>query len=122
MSSWTTIPSIRKKLPPGRGHLTFDLIFFDTTNTYFEMDDPGNSELLTFGIKDVYASEDSGERRFVVAFNPEQAKHDKHGRKRKLERIKAERKVMGKLPENSFSRQSRPCLPIGPWESQGTEA
>ena len=26
-----------------------DLIFFDTTNTYFEMDEPGDSELLAFG-------------------------------------------------------------------------
>jgi len=30
-------------------NLTVDLIFFDTTNTYFEMDDPGDSELLAFG-------------------------------------------------------------------------
>ena len=30
-------------------NLTVDLIFFDTTNTYFEMEDPGDSELLAFG-------------------------------------------------------------------------
>ncbi|MCP4141392.1 MAG: hypothetical protein GY755_14105 [Chloroflexi bacterium] len=30
-------------------NLTVDLIFFDTTNTYFEMEDPGESELLAFG-------------------------------------------------------------------------
>ena len=30
-------------------NLTVDLIFFDTTNTYFETEDPGNSELLAFG-------------------------------------------------------------------------
>ncbi len=30
-------------------NLTVDLIFFDTTNTYFEMDGPGDSELLAFG-------------------------------------------------------------------------
>ena len=30
-------------------NLTVDLIFFDTTNTYFEMEDPGDSELLAYG-------------------------------------------------------------------------
>jgi transposase len=30
-------------------NLTVDLIFFDTTNTYFEIDDPGSSELKAFG-------------------------------------------------------------------------
>lgn len=30
-------------------NLTVDLIFFDTTNTWFEMDNPGDSELLAFG-------------------------------------------------------------------------
>ena len=30
-------------------NLTVDLIFFDTTNTYFEIDDPGPSELKAFG-------------------------------------------------------------------------
>lgn len=30
-------------------NLTVDLIFFDTTNTYFEMEEPGNSELLAYG-------------------------------------------------------------------------
>ena len=192
-------------------NLTVDLIFFDTTNTYFEMDDPGDSELLAFGkskhkredcpqvtiglavtregipvrcwvmpgnqndakcveqiqrdmndwklghviwamdrgmtseenrkilqkaggqyilgeklrgpnlneealnrggrfkvikenlhIKEVYVGEGSGKRRFVVAYNPEQAEHDKHVRERNLERIKAELEAMGKLPEKSF--------------------
>ena len=192
-------------------NLTVDLIFFDTTNTYFEMDDPGDSELLAFGkskhkredcpqvtiglaviregipvrcwvmpgnqndakcveqiqrdmndwklghviwvmdrgmtsednrkilqkaggqyilgeklrgpnlneealnrgghfkvikenlhIKEVYVGEGSGRRRFVVAYNPEQAEHDKHVRERNLERIKAELEAMSKLPEQSF--------------------
>ena len=192
-------------------NLTADLIFFDTTNTYFEMDDPGDSELLAFGkskhkredcpqvtiglavtregipvrcwvmpgnqndakcveqiqrdmndwklghviwamdrgmtseenrkilqkaggqyilgeklrgpnlneealnrggrfkvikenlhIKEVYVGEGSGKRRFVVAYDPEQAEHDKHVRERNLERIKAELEAMGKLPEKSF--------------------
>lgn len=30
-------------------NLTVDLIFFDTTNTYFEIDDPGDSELKAYG-------------------------------------------------------------------------
>ena len=30
-------------------NLTVDLIFFDTTNTYFEMEDPGDSDLLAYG-------------------------------------------------------------------------
>ena len=30
-------------------NLTVDLIFFDTTNTYFEMEDTNDSELLAFG-------------------------------------------------------------------------
>lgn len=192
-------------------NLTVDLIFFDTTNTYFEMDDPGDSELLAFGkskhkredcpqvtiglavtregipvrcwvmpgnqndakcveqiqrdmndwklghviwamdrgmtsednrkilqkaggqyilgeklrgpnlneealnrgghfkvikenlhIKEVYVGEGNGRRRFVVAYNPEQAEHDKHVRERNLERIKAELEAMSKLPEQSF--------------------
>lgn len=192
-------------------NLGVDLIFFDTTNTYFEMDDPGDSELLAFGkskhkrddcpqvtiglavtregipircwvlpgnqndakcvqqiqkdmndwklgnviwamdrgmtseenrkilqkargqyilgeklrgphlnekalnrggrfkvikknlhIKEVYVGEDSGRRRFVVAYNPEQAEHDKHVHERNLERINAELAAMDKLPKKSF--------------------
>lgn len=30
-------------------NLTVDLIFFDTTNTYFETDEPGPSELKAYG-------------------------------------------------------------------------
>jgi len=30
-------------------NLTVNLIFFDTTNTYFEMEDPGDSDLLAYG-------------------------------------------------------------------------
>ena len=192
-------------------NLTVDLIFFDTTNTYFEMDDSGDSELLAFGkskhrrddcpqvtiglavtregipvrcwvlpgnqndakcvkqiqqdmndwklghviwamdrgmtseenrkilqkaggqyilgeklrgphlneqalnrggrfkvikenlhIKEVYVGEGSGRRRFVVAYNPEQAEHDKHVRERNLERIHAELEAMAKMQEKPF--------------------
>lgn len=192
-------------------NLTVDLIFFDTTNTYFEMDSPGESKLLAFGkskhkrddcpqvtiglavtregipvrcwvlpgnqndakcvdqiqkdmndwklgnviwamdrgmtsednrkilqkaggqyilgeklrgphlneevlnrggrfkvvkenlhIKEVYVGEGSGRRRFVVAYNPEQAEHDKYVRERNLERIHVELEAMGKMSERSF--------------------
>lgn len=192
-------------------NLTVDLIFFDTTNTYFEMDDPGDSELLAFGkskhkrndcpqvtiglavtregipvrcwvlpgnqndakcvkqvqkdlnawklgnviwamdrgmtseenrqtlqraggqyilgeklrgphlnekalnrggrfkvikenlhIKEVYVGEGSGRRRFIVAYNPEQAEHDKHVRERNLERIDAELQVLNKQSGKTF--------------------
>jgi len=186
-------------------NLTVDLIFFDTTNTYFEMEGPGDSELLAFGkskhkrddlpqvtiglavtregipvrcwvlpgnqndakcvdqvqkdlndwklgnviwamdrgmtseenrrnlqraggqyilgeklrgininqealnrggrfkvikenlhIKEVFVGEDSSRRRFVIAYNPEQAEHDKHVREKNLERIKVELGVLSK--------------------------
>jgi transposase len=192
-------------------NLTVDLIFFDTTNTYFEMDDPGDSELLAFGkskhkrndcpqvtiglavtregipvrcwvlpgnqndakcvkqvqkdlnawklgnviwamdrgmtseenrqtlqraggqyilgeklrgphvneqalnrggrfkvikenlhIKEVYVGEGSGRRRFIIAYNPEQAEHDKHVRERNLQRIDAELEALNKLSGKSF--------------------
>jgi len=192
-------------------NLTVDLIFFDTTNTYFEMDDPGDSELLAFGkskhkrddlpqvtiglavtregipvrcwvlpgnqndakcveqvqkdlndwklgnviwamdrgmtseenrrnlqraggqyilgeklrgtnindealnrggrfkvikenlhIKEVFAGEGSGRRRFVIAYNPEQAEHDKHVRKKNLERIEAELEALSKRSGKAF--------------------
>ncbi len=180
-------------------NLTVDLIFFDTTNTYFEMDDPGDSDLLAYGkskhkrddlpqvtiglavtregipvrcwvlpgnqndakcvdqvqkdlndwqlgnviwamdrgmtsdenrrnlqraggqyilgeklrgvhmneealnrggrfkkvkdnlhIKEVYVGEGSGRRRFVIAYNPEQAEHDRHIRENNLKRLQKE--------------------------------
>lgn len=192
-------------------NLTVDLIFFDTTNTYFEMDDPGDSELLAFGkskhkrddlpqvtiglavtregipvrcwvlpgnqndakcvdqvqkdlndwklgnviwamdrgmtseenrrnlqraggqyilgeklrgtnineealnrggrfkvirenlhIKEVFVGEGSGRRRFVIAYNPEQAEHDKHVRKKNLERINAELEALSKRSGKAF--------------------
>ncbi len=44
--------AIQEKVFRANAHLmnlTVDLIFFDTTNTYFEMDDPGDSDLLAYG-------------------------------------------------------------------------
>lgn len=192
-------------------NLTVDLIFFDTTNTFFEMDDPGDSELLAFGkskhkrddlpqvtiglavtregipvrcwvlpgnqndakcvdqvqkdlndwklgnviwamdrgmtseenrrnlqraggqyilgeklrgvnineealnrggrfkvirenlhIKEVFVGEGSGRRRFVIAYNPEQAEHDKHVRNKNLERIEAELDALSKRSGKAF--------------------
>jgi len=192
-------------------NLTVDLLFFDTTNTYFEIDDPGDSELKAYGkskhkrddlpqvtiglavtregipvrcwvlpgnqndskcvdqvqkdlndwklgnviwamdrgmtsednrrnlqragghyvlgeklrgtnineealnrggrfkvikdnlhIKEVYAGEDSGRRRFIIAYNPEQAEHDKKTRNRNLERITAELNAMSKFSEKKM--------------------
>jgi hypothetical protein len=40
--------------------------------------------------KEVFVGEGTGRRRFVIAYNPEQAKHDRHVRKKNLERIKVE--------------------------------
>lgn len=192
-------------------NLTVDLIFFDTTNTYFETDDPGDSELLAFGkskqkrddlpqvtiglavtregipvrcwilpgnqndakcvdqvqkdlnawklgnviwamdrgmtseenrrnlqraggqyilgeklrgvnineealnrggrfkvikenlhIKEVFVGEGSGQRRFVIAYNPEQAEHDKHVRSKNLERIAVELEALNKRSGKTF--------------------
>jgi transposase len=47
-------------------------------------------------IKEVFVGEGSGRRRFVIAYNPEQAEHDKHVRKRNLERIEAELEALSK--------------------------
>jgi transposase len=186
-------------------NFTVDLIFFDTTNTYFEMEDPGDSDLLAYGkskhkrddlpqitiglavtkegipvrcwvlpgnqndakcvdqvqkdmndwklghgiwamdrgmtseenrrnlqrtggqyilgeklrgttineealnrggwfkiikenlhIKEVFVGEGAGRRRFVIAYNPEQAEHDRHVRKKNLERIKVEFEALEK--------------------------
>jgi len=192
-------------------NLTVDLIFFDTTNTYFEMEDPGDSDLLAYGkskhkrddlpqvtiglavtregipvrcwvlpgnqndakcvdqvqkdmndwklgnviwamdrgmtseenrrnlqraggqyilgeklrgttineevlnrggrfkiikenlhIKEVFAGEGTGRRRFVIAYNPEQAEHDRHVRRRNLERIKAELEALEKQSGKAY--------------------
>jgi transposase len=194
-------------------NLTVDLIFFDTTNTYFEIDDPGDSELKAYGkskhkrddlpqvtiglavtregipvrcwvlpgnqndakcvdqvqkdlndwklgrvvwamdrgmsseenrrilqraggqyilgeklsgnkineealtrggrfktindnlhIKEVFVGEGTGRRRFVIAYNPQQAKHDQHTREKVLERITAELASIEKLAKNKQAK------------------
>ena len=194
-------------------NLTVDLIFFDTTNTYFEIDDPGDSELKAFGkskhkrddlpqvtvglavtregipvrcwvmpgnqndaksvdqvqkdlnnwklgrvvwamdrgmtseenrrilqraggqyilgeklsgtkhnekalnrggrfkvlkdnlhIKEVFVGEGTGRRRFVIVYNPQQAKHDQHTREKVLERIGNELAVIDKLAKDKQAK------------------
>ncbi len=200
-------------------NLTVDLIFFDTTNTYFEMEDPNDSELLAFGrskhkrddlpqvtiglavtregipvrcwilpgnqndakcvdqvqrdlndwklgnviwamdrgmtseknrknlqraggqyilgeklrgpnineealnrggrfkkikdnlhIKEVFVGEGVGRRRFVIAYNPEQAERDKHIRERNLERIEAELLVLNKRSGKAYLKSKYALL------------
>ena len=200
-------------------NLTVDLIFFDTTNTYFEMEDTNDSELLAFGkskhkrddlpqvtiglavtregipvrcwvlpgnqndakcvdkvqkdlndwrlgnviwamdrgmtseenrknlqraggqyilgeklrgpnineealnrggrfkkvndnlhIKEVFVGEGSGRRRFVIAYNPEQAEHDKHVRERNLERIEAELTALNKQSGKAYLKSKYALL------------
>lgn len=45
-------------------------------------------------IKEVFAGKGLARRRFIIAYNPEQAKRDKHVRERNIERIKAELKAL----------------------------
>ena len=200
-------------------NLTVDLIFFDTTNTYFEMEDTNDSELLAFGkskhkrddlpqvtiglavtregipvrcwilpgnqndakcvdkvqkdlndwrlgnviwamdrgmtseenrknlqraggqyilgeklrgpnineealnrggrfkkvndnlhIKEVFVGEGSGRRRFVIAYNPEQAEYDKHIRERNLERIEAELAALNKQSGKAYLKSKYALL------------
>lgn len=53
-------------------------------------------------IKEVFVGEGTGRRRFVIAYNPEQAEHDKHVRKRNLERIEAELTALNKRSGKAF--------------------
>ncbi len=53
-------------------------------------------------IKEVYVGEGSGRRRFIIAYNPEQAEHDKHVRERNLERIDAELQTLNKQSGKTF--------------------
>ena len=53
-------------------------------------------------IKEVFVGEGSGRRRFVIAYNPEQAEHDKHVRERNLERIEAELAALNKRSGKTY--------------------
>lgn len=60
--------------------------------------------------KRFYVGEGSGRRRFIIAYNPEQAEHDKHVRKRNLERIDAELEALKKLSGKSFLKEKYALL------------
>lgn len=47
-------------------------------------------------IKKVFVGERTGRRRFVIAYNPEQAEHDRHVREKNLERIEVELQALEK--------------------------
>lgn len=53
-------------------------------------------------IKEVFVGEGSGRRRFVIAYNPEQAEHDKHIREKNLERIDVELTALNKKSGKAF--------------------
>lgn len=58
-------------------------------------------------IKEVFVGEATGRRRFIIAFNPKQAKHDRHTREKVLERIKNELAAIDKLkikPPKTFEK------------------
>ncbi len=55
-------------------------------------------------IKEVYAGDGCGRRRFIIAYNPEQAEHDKHVRERNLKRIDAELEALCKMSKKAFPK------------------
>ena len=60
-------------------NLTVDLIFFDTTNTYFEIEEPGPSELKAYG-KSKDKRDDLPQVTIVSALRAEDTSHGVHGR------------------------------------------
>ena len=48
-------------------------------------------------IKEVFVGKGTGRRRFIIAYNPQQAKHDQHTREKVLERINVELAAIDKL-------------------------
>ena len=55
-------------------------------------------------IKEVFAGEGTGRRRFIVAYNPEQAKHDQYTREHLLERINTELAAIEKLAKGKQAK------------------
>src|SRR6266508_111613 len=91
-------------------NLEVDLLFFDTTSTYFERDeDDGDDALRRYGhakenlrVKEVNL--DGQDARFVVCHNPEQAERDKQHRDDAVTRIEAELARIGEQRERDRSR------------------
>ncbi len=61
-------------------------------------------------IKEVFAGEGSGRRRFIIAYNPEQAKYDKQVRERNLERIQIELDAFEKYTGKKKERMKHELL------------
>lgn len=55
-------------------------------------------------IKEVSVVEGSGRRRFIVAYNPEQAEHDKKVRQRNLQKLGVELETLGKQTGKTFNK------------------
>jgi transposase len=55
-------------------------------------------------IKEVFVGEGTGRRRFIIAYNPQQAKHDRHTREKVLKRIGAELAAIDKLAKDKQAK------------------
>ena len=55
-------------------------------------------------IKEVFVGEGTGRRRFIIAYNPQQAKHDRHTREKVLKRIGAELTAIDKLAKDKQAK------------------
>ncbi len=55
-------------------------------------------------IKEVFVGEGTGRRRFIIAYNPQQAKHDCHTREKVLKRIGAELAAIDKLAKDKQTK------------------
>jgi len=55
-------------------------------------------------IKEVFVGEGTGRRRFIIAYNPQQAKHDRHTREKVLKRIGAELAAIDKLAKDKQTK------------------
>ena len=61
-------------------------------------------------IKGGYVGEGTGCGRFIVAYNPEQAEHERRVRERNLQRLEAELAVLAKLSGKTFNKAKyAPC-------------
>jgi hypothetical protein len=61
-------------------------------------------------IKEVYVGEGTGCRRFIIAYNPEQAEHDKKVRERNLQRLQAELETLAKQSGQTFNKNKYALL------------
>jgi transposase len=55
-------------------------------------------------VKEVFVGEGTGRRRFIIAYNPQQAKHDRHTREKVLKRIGSELAAIDKLAKDKQAK------------------